>query len=59
MPIITVVGMRFQISSDFVPFLAVLGFATHTIYFIIFGAIFVVSKPGNCTAEVTPEYDFS
>jgi hypothetical protein len=52
MPVITVVGKRFQISSDFMPFLALVGFVTHSMYFIIFGAIFLISKPGGCPTKV-------
>ena len=52
MPVITALGIRFQIASDFVPFLALWGFLTHAVYFIIFAGIFISSKPHNCSPVV-------
>lgn len=52
MPVITALGIRFQIASDFVPFLALWGFLTHAIYFIIFAGTFISSQPTKCSAVV-------
>lgn len=54
MPVITVLGKRFPIASDFVPFLALWGFLTHAVYFIIFAGIFISSQPAKCDPVVIP-----
>ena len=47
------VGRRWQISSDFLPVLAIAGVASHVIWFIIVGSLFIISKPSSCHDSTT------
>jgi hypothetical protein len=48
MPVITALGLRWQIASDFIPFLAAWGLLSHCIWFLIVGILFLTSRPATC-----------
>ncbi len=48
------VGRRWQISSDFLPVLAIAGLASHVIWFLIIAILFGISKPASCSDSTPP-----
>lgn len=53
MPVITAMGLRWQIASDFIPLLAAWGLLSHAIWFLIVGILFLISRPAGCAPEDT------
>lgn len=51
MPVITALGLRWQIASDFIPILAAWGLVSHCVWFLIVGILFIVSQPSHCAKE--------
>lgn len=51
MPVITALGLRWQIASDFIPILAAWGLLSHCVWFLIVGVLFLVSQPSDCAKE--------
>lgn len=45
---ITALGLRWQIASDFIPFLAAWGLLSHCVWFLIVGILFLTSRPAAC-----------
>ena len=45
---------RWQISSDFLPVLAIAGLLSHLVWFLIVGILFIISKPSDCSESSTP-----
>lgn len=45
---ITALGLRWQIASDFIPFLAAWGLLSHCVWFLIVGILFLTSRPATC-----------
>ena len=45
---------RWQISSDFLPVLAIAGLLSHVVWFLIVGILFIVAKPSKCDDGTTP-----
>jgi hypothetical protein len=48
MPVITALGLRWQIASDFIPILAAWGLLSHCVWFLIVGILFLTSQPASC-----------
>lgn len=48
MPVITALGLRWQIASDFIPILAAWGLLSHAVWFLIVGILFLISEPARC-----------
>ena len=53
MPALLCLNRRWQIATDFLPLIAVLGLIGHAIWFIVVGALFIESRPPACNSDTS------